>query len=94
MVERFPHPEGLLYFEPFWHLAPDGGRIHLAAGELRGEGPWKVGDRVVTIAGCAGTDRGIALELAEWQDYLKVCQGEYPPRDEILAVARRHGARV
>ena len=92
MVERFSHPEGLLYFEPFWHQSADDGGIHLVRGQPRGDGPWKIGDCVVTVAGCGGSDPAIATQWARWQEYLMMCAGAYMDRREIEALARRHGA--
>lgn len=94
MVELFAHPEGVLYFEPFWHLSGDSGGVHLARGSVRGEGPWKIGDAVVTVTGCRGSDPEMALELAAWQEHLMCCDGEYQSRDRILEMARRHGAHA
>mgnify|MGYP005858420929 CR=1 FL=1 len=71
MAERFAHPEGILYFEPFWHLhRPAARAIHLACGEVRGEGPWKIGEAVVTVLGCQGSDPEMAGLYAEWQAFL------------------------
>ncbi len=93
MVEIFPHPDGVLYFEPFWHLDDDR-RIHVAEGGLRGEGPWKIGESVITVAGCHGVDADIAAQVAEWQQYLQMYGDEYPDKASILAIARHHGASV
>lgn len=92
MVERFPHPDGLLYFEPFWHEGTGG--VHLVAGEVRGEGPWKVGESVVVVTGCQGSDPEMALQLAAWQDHLACCEGRYVDPERLLETARRHGASV
>lgn len=94
MVEKFPHPEGILYFEPFWHWPEHGEGIHLVRGPVRGVGPWKIGDAVVTVTGCQGSDPEMALQLARWQEHLACCDGEYAPRAHILEAARRHGAVV
>ncbi len=92
MVERFRHPDGVLYFEPFWHEAEPGTAIHVARGTVRGDGPWKVGDAVITVVGCHGADPEMALALADWQQYLAGCAGEYAPRSQIVETARRYGA--
>ena len=91
MVERFQHPDGLLYFKPFWdELAPAQG-ICVVFGEVRGEGPWKVGDAVVTVLGCQGTDPEQAALFAEWQQRLEQLGATYPGRDELYALAREAG---
>lgn len=92
IIEKFAHPEGLLYFEPFWHQAAGG--VHLARGPVSGDGPWKVGDAVVTVTGCRGADPDMALQLATWQEYLTQCDGDYVERARLLETARRHGAEV
>lgn len=94
MVASFPHPEGVLYFEPFWREQGVGNAAHLVRGPIKGEGPWKVGDAVVTVAGCHGTDPEIALQLAAWQEHLACCDGPYAEPEEILELARALGARV
>lgn len=94
MAEIFLHPRGLLYFEPFWHLEPDAGLIHLAEGPLEGDGPWKVGDCVVTVAGCQGSDPELAMAFAQWQAYLQDCGGTYLDPEQILAAARARGASI
>lgn len=94
MVEKFEHPEGILYFEPFWHLPGTEAGIHLAQGSVRGDGPWKIGDAVVTVCGCRGSDPEMALQLAAWQEHLVCCAGAYAPRDLILTTARRYGASL
>jgi len=94
MAEKFPHPQGLLYFEPFWHEGPEDGLVHLVAGVLKGDGPWKVGDCVVTVAGCQGSDPEMAMAFAQWQAYLQECGGQYLHPDDILAAARARGALV
>jgi hypothetical protein len=94
MAEYFPHPEGILYFEPFWHQDSTEQRIHLLKGELKGDGPWKIGDGVIAVIGCQGTDPELALELAQWQDHLMMTGNEYLPHADILTAAREHGAGV
>jgi len=94
MAEAFPHPEGLLYFDLFWHTSDLAQAVHLVRGSIEGGGPWKVGGCVITVLGCHETDGEVAGEFAAWQDYLATTHGGYLPREEILAVARRYGAEV
>jgi hypothetical protein len=94
IIEKFPHPQGLLYFEPFWHLAEDNSLTHIVKGAFSGEGPWKMGDAVITVAGCHGTDPEMASAVAEWSQYLQMCNGEYLDRDAILEAARSLGADI
>ena len=39
----FEHPKGVLYFELFWENDPKYS-IHIIEGQIKGEGPWKVGN--------------------------------------------------
>jgi hypothetical protein len=92
MVECFAHPDGILYFEPFWHQLPAGSGVHLQRGELRGDGPWKVGDCVITVLGCQGTHPQLAAQFAAWQEYLAGDPVEYPSEGAIRAQAGSLGA--
>jgi len=97
VAECFPlrEGEGLVYFEAFWHhRVPALSGIHRLEGHIRGEGPWKVGDAVLTLVGCQGTDPEMATLLAEWRDYLAQGAPGYPDRDRRLQLARVAGAAV
>jgi len=93
MAEYFKHPEGLLFLDVFWNTNPDA-FIHLVKGEYRGEGPWKVGDAVVSVLGCHGCDADLASQFADWQTYLQMCGDEYPARRVIEEKARAKGAVI
>ena len=88
----FPHPAGLLYFDLYWHLSTPREAAHLIRGELRGEGPWRVGDARLRVLGCHNTDPQLQGAFAAWQRYLQANAGAYPPRAQILEIARRMGA--
>lgn len=91
----FPHPKGLLYLDTFWHHATPEEAAHLIVGELSGEGPWTIGGCVITVLGCHNTDPDLALPYARWRDYLQQAGPEdYPPPEQIRAIARRLGASV
>ena len=87
MLGCFRHPEGLVYVRPFWELLPAGEGIRLVSGTIRGEGPWKVGDAVVTVLGCQGTNPEQAAEFADWKFHLEQRGEDYPTRDELQAIA-------
>ena len=93
MAEYFKHPQGLLFFDVFWNQQPENS-IHLIEGEYKGEGPWKVGDAVISVLGCHGCDADLAAQFADWQAYLQMCSDEYPDDDEIVGIAVSHGAVV
>jgi hypothetical protein len=88
----FPHPAGLLYLDLFWHQSTPREAAHLLHGELRGEGPWRVGDARLRVLGCHGTDPHLQADFLRWQDYLREHGDAYPPRPQIEAIARRLGA--
>ncbi|HIE55712.1 MAG TPA: hypothetical protein EYP90_11120, partial [Chromatiaceae bacterium] len=56
VARAFPHPRGVLYLDLFWHLKKPREAAHLLEGELRGVGPWRIGNAVIRILGCANTD--------------------------------------
>ena len=87
MVERLPHAHGLIYFRPFWNHLPAEQGVAFVSGEVRGEGPWKVGDAVVTVLGCRGSHPQQAAEFAEWQTYREQLGDDYPGPDELRRLA-------
>lgn len=93
MAERFPHPEGLLFFDMFWHrYMPASRAMHLVTGAIRGDGPWRVGDAVVTVLGCHGTDPEMASAYSEWQAFLETGAPGYPSPEAIRELAISRGA--
>ena len=94
MAELFRHPRGLLYFELYWDRLPGAQGIHLVEGEIRGEGPWKAGDCVISVLGCQGSHPGLAAEYAGWCAYLAECGDAFPSRQSIEDLAHAHGAVI
>lgn len=94
LAECFPHARGLVYFDLFWHLGNPHKGVHVVEGILKGEGPWKIGDAVVRVLGCHGTDGALARRFDEWRAYLGENADVYPSRIEITAIARQHGAML
>ena len=91
MAEYFKHPDGLLFFDVFWHQSDDSA-IHLVKGAYKGDGPWKVGDAVVTVLGCHGSDPELASLFSEWQSYLQMSPETYPADALIKKIATSKGA--
>jgi len=91
VVELFRHPEGLVYFRTFWDRLPRGEGIQMVSGEVRGEGPWKIGDAVISVLGCHGSDPDGAAEYAQWQFHLGQLGEHYPVRAELEQLARQAG---
>jgi len=93
-AELFPHPDGIVYFELFWNLRDPDEAVHVVRGPLKGEGPWKVGDCVIRVLGCHGTDGDLARQFDQWRQYRTERAETYPQRPFIEAIARRLGAQV
>lgn len=88
----FRHADGVLVFELGWHAAESvEGLIHVLTGGVRGEGPWKVGDKVINILGCHGSDPDMALQWDRWQQRIG-SDPNYPSEPLVAAIARRFGA--
>lgn len=91
----FPHQQGLLYLDTFWHLSTPDRAAHLISGELTGEGPWKIGGCVITVLGCHNTDPDLSEPFGRWKSYLETRgHAEYPPGEQIRDIARKLGAAV
>jgi hypothetical protein len=91
MVDCLQHSAGLVYFRPFWDRMSLTDGIRLVTGEVRGHGPWKVGDAVVTVLGCRGVHPEQAAEFAEWQVYREQFGSSYPDADALIQFAREAG---
>lgn len=89
MIHRYPSGDGMIFLAPFWNLSASDAAWHRVPGPIKGEGPWKVGDAVVTVLGCHGTDAELAGEFSEWQSYREQCGGDYPDDASLAALAAR-----
>lgn len=94
IAELYPHPDGIVFFEVFWNLMEEDVGVHLIKGEFKGEGPWKVGDYVINVLGCQGTDPELAEDFSQWQSYLQSPMNEYPDERQRQELARKHGASI
>ena len=90
IAELFNHPNGILYFELYWHEDHDA-RIHLVQGELKGDGPWKIADHIIYVLGCQHTDAALANEYAEWRTWHIHNPQAYPDRKMINRLAAGYG---
>ena len=90
MAERFPHPRGLVCFDLFWRLGNPHLGVHVLEVSIKGDGPWKIGESVVRVLGCHGTDAALARRFDEWRAYIAAHADTYPARTEIEAIARHH----
>ncbi len=83
MVECLRQAAGLVYFRPYWDRLPLQEGIRFVAGE--------VGDAVVTVLGCQGTNPEQAAEYAEWRIYREQFGDSYPDMDALRQFAREAG---
>jgi hypothetical protein len=91
MVERFACPGGLVYFRTFRDRGEPADAIRRVEGEVRGEGPWKIGAAVITVLGCHGSNPEQAAEFADWQLHREQLGDAYPGREVLRELARRAG---
>jgi len=91
VARAFPHPRGLVFLDLFWHLGRPDETAHLLEGELRGDGPWRVGDAVIRVLGCANTDPHLQEQFLPWKRYLEEHGDQYPPEEQIREIAVRLG---
>jgi len=70
IADKFTHPQGMFYVEPFW-LESKPPVVHLLTGDVKGEGPWKIGDVIVRLLSCGDTEQ--SMQWAQWQQFLSSC---------------------
>jgi hypothetical protein len=94
MVERLPYADGLLYLPAFWIDMPLQQAMRYVPGPIEGDGPWKVGNAIVTVLACHGTDAVLAGEFGAWQTRLLELGDAYPASSEIHRLMKTHAART
>lgn len=94
VVEKLSYNEGLIYLPPFWPEMEPEESVRYVPGPIKGDGPWKVGDAVVTVLACHGTDAQLASDFSNWQTYLMQVDAAYPQREEIDKFMKVHAARA
>lgn len=71
MAAVFPHDRGIMFFRLFWDLIEQNQGIENAfeiiEGDIKGEGPWKVGQHIVNVLACHGGDPHLATQFSQWQ---------------------------
>ena len=93
IAHHFKHAKGLLYFDLYWHLGQPQDTIHIVEGEVKGDGPWKIGEYVINVLGCHGTNSELATRYEQWQTFLQQAEADYPAEGLIHAIARKLGAQ-
>jgi len=94
MVAYYRHGKGMVYLEPFWEQKPDDKKAIVISGEVTGEGPWKIGEAVISLVGCHNTDAELAKMLSDWEFHLQTVGADYYKAEETRELARRHGAII
>lgn len=89
MLRCFPSGDGLIFLAPYWDQLPAHQAFRFVAGPVKGEGPWKAGNAVITVLGCHGTDPELASEFAGWQSYLEQRGESYPDNARLRELAQR-----
>ena len=94
VAEKLPYNGGLLYLPPFWPEMPIEDALRYVPGPIKGDGPWKIGDAVLAVLACHGTDAQLASDFSGWQAYLMQVDDAYPAREEIEKLMRVNAARA
>jgi hypothetical protein len=85
MVERIPYDDGLVFLPAFWLDTGIEQSLRYVAGPIEGDGPWKVGNAIVTVLACHGTDAVLANQFGAWQTRLMELGDSYPDKAAIEA---------
>jgi len=76
VVEVYPHEQGIVALPVYWFDEAEPANWFIE-GELKGEGPWKVGSTIVRLLSCG--DTALSMQWANWQQDLAMQDptGEY-----------------
>jgi hypothetical protein len=94
ITERLGYHDGLLFLPTFWTETGIDKALRFVAGPIKGDGPWKVGDAVVTVLACHGTDAELVNDFSCWQTHLLQMGEAYPARDKIEKMMKTRAAAV
>lgn len=94
MVARLPYNNGLLFLPTFWTDMEPRQALRYVPGPVEGDGPWKVGNAIVTVLACHGTDAALANDFSCWQSFLMELGEDYPDDSEIALLMKTHAADV
>lgn len=92
VVEKLRYNDGLIYLPPFWPEMDPEEVLRYVPGPIKGDGPWKVGEAVVAVLACQGTDPQLASDFSSWQVYRMQVDAAYPPQEDIDKFMRIHAA--
>jgi hypothetical protein len=94
MIERLPYHNGLVFLPTFWTDTGVKGALRYVAGPIEGDGPWKVGNAVVTVLACHGTDAELANDFGCWRARLMQLGDTYPDKETIHKEMKIHAAKA
>ncbi len=94
MTEHLAYGGGLLFLPVFWTETGIDEALRFVPGPIKGDGPWKVGEAVVTVLACHGTDAELANDFSCWQTHLLQLGDAYPARDKIQKMMKTRAATV
>ena len=94
MLERLPYDDGLVFLPTFWTDGELQKALRYVPGPIDGDGPWKVGNAIVTVLACHGTDATLANDFSCWQSRLMELGEDYPDDEEIALFMKTHAANA
>ena len=94
MIERLPFNDGLVFLPAFWSDVGVERALRYVPGPIDGDGPWKVGNAVVTVLGCHGTDAELASDFSGWQTRRTQLGDRYPDTDAIHQEMKLYAAKI
>ena len=94
MVAYYQHAEGIVYLEPFWQQKTEDKKAVVLKGKLSGDGPWKIGQAVISLVGCHNTDPELAQMLSDWEFHLQEVGSDYYQPEGIRSLAKQYGGLI
>ena len=94
VLRAWPHPRGMMCLGLYTADQGPARALFLVAGELKGAGPWKVGDCVVSVLGCRNTHPVPANDYAGWVQDIEMGLINVPDENHLRQCARERGALV
>lgn len=94
VAEYFKHPQGILYFDLYWHHQQPEKAMHIIKGKITGEGPWRIANKIFNVLGCRSTNIELAMQHEQWLTYLQTADCDYPAEGLVQAIARKMGGDI
>ena len=81
-----------MFLPAFWTEKGVEASLRYVPGPIEGDGPWKVGNAIVTVLACHGTDAVLASEFSAWQGCLLQLAEAYPDKRDLEQRMKMHAA--